>query len=74
MKMPKVILRDENGEIIGEKSVRSATWGIGGKLEVIHVDHDGILPMYDLMERGIFSSLDTKFTSTLIDQSDFFQF
>lgn len=71
MKMPKVILRDENGEIIGEKSVRSATWGVGGKLEVIHVENDGILPMYDLMERGTFESLDGRIIGKLMGDESF---
>lgn len=61
MKCPKITLIDIEGKIIGERSVRSATWGVGGKLEVIHVENDGLLPMYDLMERGTFKSLDGKF-------------
>lgn len=58
---------DIDGKIIGERLVRTATWGVGGKLEVIHVENDGILPMYDLMERGTFSSLDGKFKGTLVE-------
>lgn len=67
MKCPKITLIDIEGKIIGEKLVRTATWGVGGKLEVIHVENNGILPMYDLMERGTFESLDARFKGTLVE-------
>lgn len=71
MKCPKITLMDIEGKIIGERLVRTATWGVGGKLEVIHVENDGILPMYDLMERGTFESLDGRIIGKLMGDESF---